>query len=1455
MESGDRAAATLSSAALLRLRLAATSALLLGLAFLQAPGLLMADTKFDLAVAPDAFLSRATHLWDGEGAFGQLQNQAYGYLWPMGSFFWLGDAVGLPGWVVQRLWIALVMIVAFLGAALLVRALGVRSHLAIVLAGLAYATSPRMLSTLGPISIEAWPSSVAPWVLLPLVIGASRGSPRRAAMLAGLAVAMVGGVNATATFAVIPLGAIWLLTRQRGPRRTALMIWWPFFTLLGTLWWLIPLFLLGAFSPPFLDYIETASVTTFPTTVFDAFRGTSAWVPYVDPSWRGGHLAVTQFYLILNSGLVLALGVLGLLVCRRDRLFLVLGLLCGLLLVTMGHTGSVTGWFAEPLSGLLDAALAPARNVHKFDPIVRLPLVIGLAWAIERAAWLMGESSERRGGDPADADIDADTGAGADTGAAAPSAPSAPSGLSGLQTMGLIGVIGVVGASLPIVTADLSPTRSTVEIPGYWGEAAQWLAADAARSDNSQDGAGGDGGGVALLAPGSSFGSYLWGSPRDEPMQVLADSRWAVRNAIPLAPEGNIRLLDAIEERLATGVGSSGLAPYLARAGVATVVVRNDLVPDPDVPVPALVHQALESSPGLGLVASFGPEVGNDASIEIEERRALVEDGWAERRPAVEIYRVDATAGGTDAAVAPESVESLPVVAGGSEDLLGLLDAGLIGDLPTRLAYDVAGGDQTADADPAGPVILTDGLLERERFFGRVHDGYSAVISPGDVRRTGNPTADYLPPDAEGWSTRARFDGAASISASSSRSDADNPGGARPANLPFAAIDADPETEWISQAGVEEQTTWWQVDLAQERAVSQVSLTLGRGGTERAQVRVITESGSSDAVDLEQGTPVTVTVPVDAPTSWVRVETTIGVLSLADVQIPEVEVTRSLVLPDLPAAWGSPSAIVLRALHDARTGCVRVDGRVPCVAAQTRDSEEPVAMRRTFALPEQSSYRWSATARPRSGAELDALLQRGLGFGVRASSYGVPDPRAGAIAAADGDPGTTWVADRGDVQPTLSLNWLGEREVDELTLAVPDDAPIASPTKVRVSWGDDEDEAEDLDVADDGTITLSDPVETDGLDIQIIRSTATGSIAADGTFAPLPVGVGEVSIADHEDLGVRLTREVERFACGSGPDVTIDGSEVPTALRTSRAALYAGEVARVEACDGVQSVEWPAGAHDVDLTASDVAAPATFVALDPAAALGVGASLAPAPGDESRREVSSGGVLALRQSTNPGWEASQGGSTLRSVVLDGWQQGFVLRDDEPVDLRFVPQRPYLVGLVAGGVAWAVLVALLFLRPAPGRLARSRRFAGLERRWGGIREELWGDDDMPGVRETRAPRLVMGVVALVAGGLLGGWLGLVSAALGAALAVLGGLGGLAPRRSTAALVATLPFLAAVGYVARPWASPNGWAGEWSWPHYLVLITLGALFVATSRGARDAATVPRRTDTAAPTPPTS
>ncbi len=648
-----------------RSRLVACCALLVGLALVQDPGLLVPDTKFDLVAAPADWLARALHVWDAQGGFGQVQNQAHGYLWPMGPFFLLLDALGLPGWVVQRLWQALVLCVALTGTAKLARAFGVRSDLACLVAGFAYALSPRLLTSLGPISIEVWPSALAPWVLLPLVIGAERGSPRRAAALSGLAVAMVGGVNAAASFAVVPLAVVWILTRTPGPRRRALMLWWPVFTALATLWWIVPLLVMGASSPPFLDFTETSAVTTFPTTLFDTLRGTSHWVPYVDAGSRAGNELIRTSWLAVNTAVVVVVGLVGLLDRRAPhRTFLVLGLLAGVVLVTAGHHGAVQGWFAGDVAAQLDGVLAPLRNVHKFDPVLRVPLVLGLAFVLDRAVATWRSVGHER-----------------------------------VNVGVLVGalVLGVVGSATPALAGRAEAGGAMLGVPDYWRQTADYVA------DRSQ-------GGTTLLVPGSAFAEYLWGDPQDEPMQWLAGSRWGVRNAGILAEPGQIRMLEGLERRFAEGHGSTGLTEALRRAGVEQLVVRNDLRASDDVPDPALVHQAIEDSPGLERVATFGPDVGGAAWELDGDRRTVLDGGRQASYPAVEVFAV------ADVDVAVTTTDP-SVVAAGPEDLADLVDAGVLGPAPVRLAadtrpYRVPGG-------AGSPIVRVRTVTAREAGFSR----------------------------------------------------------------------------------------------------------------------------------------------------------------------------------------------------------------------------------------------------------------------------------------------------------------------------------------------------------------------------------------------------------------------------------------------------------------------------------------------------------------------------------------------------------------------------------------------------------------------------------------------------------------------------------------------------------------------------------------------------------------
>src|SRR4051794_19944195 len=65
-----------------RTRLAVVCLGFLALTLSQQPGRLVADTKLDLVVDPLGFLGRALHMWEPLGFAGQVQNQAYGYLFP-----------------------------------------------------------------------------------------------------------------------------------------------------------------------------------------------------------------------------------------------------------------------------------------------------------------------------------------------------------------------------------------------------------------------------------------------------------------------------------------------------------------------------------------------------------------------------------------------------------------------------------------------------------------------------------------------------------------------------------------------------------------------------------------------------------------------------------------------------------------------------------------------------------------------------------------------------------------------------------------------------------------------------------------------------------------------------------------------------------------------------------------------------------------------------------------------------------------------------------------------------------------------------------------------------------------------------------------------------------------------------------------------------------------------------
>ncbi|WP_274717246.1 alpha-(1-_3)-arabinofuranosyltransferase domain-containing protein [Corynebacterium hesseae] len=481
-------------------------------------GLTAADTKHDLVANPAHFLRCALHAYTDTFTLGQLQNQAYGYLFPQGLFFLLADP--LPDWIAQRAWWFLVLAVGFLGFFRVVRTvLPTAPGYAALMGSLLYALSPRTLTTLGAISSETWPVMLAPWVLLPFL---RKGELSwRDAAPSVVAVACMGAVNATATLAAcLPAGVI-LLWRRAG--KTGLV--WLAGCAAVSAWWITPLLILGRYAPPFTEFIESAGVTTRWLNLAEILRGTTSWAPFVDTERVAGNELATEPVFVLVTVAVAALGLMGL--ARLPRLW------PAMLLVGVAILGTHAAWYLDALDG----PLAALRNVHKFDPLVRIPLVLGVAAIAARVRLPRTLSPGRR------------------------------------EAAGLLVCLVVVGATAPAWAGRLLPKGAYEEVPAYWHEAADFL--------NSLDTR-------VLIYPPASFARQDWGWTRDEPAQPLLDVPWAVRDAVPLIPPEGIRGLDGVMAQIERDPATAPVV--LQRLGIGAVAVRHDLMAGSATHIPGEVH-------------------------------------------------------------------------------------------------------------------------------------------------------------------------------------------------------------------------------------------------------------------------------------------------------------------------------------------------------------------------------------------------------------------------------------------------------------------------------------------------------------------------------------------------------------------------------------------------------------------------------------------------------------------------------------------------------------------------------------------------------------------------------------------------------------------------------------------------------------------------------------------------
>src|SRR3982751_6685175 len=138
------------------------------LALVQRPGEVVADTKVHLYLDPSRFLRDVVSLWSSSPDLGHVWASQYGgYAWPMAPWFAAGDALGLPVWVVHRLWLGTIFFVAAWGVVRLLDALLSRERGPVhVVAAALYVVNPYVTVYSDRASVTLLAYAALPWLLL-----------------------------------------------------------------------------------------------------------------------------------------------------------------------------------------------------------------------------------------------------------------------------------------------------------------------------------------------------------------------------------------------------------------------------------------------------------------------------------------------------------------------------------------------------------------------------------------------------------------------------------------------------------------------------------------------------------------------------------------------------------------------------------------------------------------------------------------------------------------------------------------------------------------------------------------------------------------------------------------------------------------------------------------------------------------------------------------------------------------------------------------------------------------------------------------------------------------------------------------------------------------------------------------------------------------------------------------
>jgi arabinofuranan 3-O-arabinosyltransferase len=957
------------------------------LAFLQRPGEVFTDSRVELSADAGLFLHRIAAVWSPTTDLGHVQSgQFVGYLVPIGPWFAFAQAIGIPTWVAERLWIGALLSLAAWGVVVLMDDLYSRRRgVPHVVAAVLFSLNPYVLTFAGRASVALSAYVAMPW----LMVAAHRGlrEPRRWLWPAvfGLALGLgAGGVNAAFLPWVVAGPALLVLYEIVILRRLGRHAWsfgWraTLATLVASSWWIVPVVLQSRYGGNFLSFLEQPDAIWSTSSMAEGLRLLGYWVFYFGTGYFGGadaSVSIAAPYLFNPAVIVATFAVpilagLGLVFNRGWRYAPFFAFLAIFALLVMGIGFPVGKPFERFLSDLYYqlTSLQFLRTTYKAAPGVALGFAC-LAGAAVASLYTSLRSGMLR-----------------ILGRRIPR--WAPLVLAGLV---------VLGNAWPAFAGTAVDGHLVYKVPGYWRSALRDVDRTTARDHRS------------IVLPGQLFSWYRWGETITSIAPALAHRPVVVRQASLYADPRANRLLTATDDL----VQQSRLVPGQLRALLGLMAVDQVIVAADGIPSqtgeadPATAAQALSGTlpperptQAYGSVRRYVPTAGlggNPLRLPDIRRYLLVPPGPGVLR------------------LHPQTRSTIM-----DGDAQGVTELAAVGALDVNhalfYAADLNRAALRAQVNRGATLVFTDSNRHQYVSGSRTTENTSETLGPDDKIPASLPTYQLFGNGNSSEQTVALYSGVRGLT-----SPPVHGGGLTPQYRPYAAFDGRLDTTWLASSPAPADR-WLKVAFQRPHAIPALRIHTHAdllGGTSRVAISV---NGEPERYfTLREGWTTIPLARASVRSLRFRVASVVlgpGLGGFDEIRIRGVRIREVLRLPRRLASMTAgfdlshtPMSIVLQRVTADRP--YQAGGEVESAQAGNAlddvDAEPGIA--RQVTLPQRRTFGvggWSSIRPTTPDDRIDRLVGMPRGWRFLSSGRFEGTPIRRASSAFDGDLATGWI--------------------------------------------------------------------------------------------------------------------------------------------------------------------------------------------------------------------------------------------------------------------------------------------------------------------------------------------------------------------------------------------------------------------------------------------------------------